>query len=68
MADEALDVLTGLWSGQPFSYHGTHFEVSEISCLPRAGAAAADPDLDRQRRPRRRTRSRTPLTPAIGTG
>jgi alkanesulfonate monooxygenase SsuD/methylene tetrahydromethanopterin reductase-like flavin-dependent oxidoreductase (luciferase family) len=35
MADEALEVLTGLWSGQPFSYHGTHFQVSEITCLPR---------------------------------
>lgn len=22
MLDEALDVLTGLWSGEPFSYHG----------------------------------------------
>jgi hypothetical protein len=35
MVDEALEVLTGLWSGQPFSYHGTHFQVSEITCLPR---------------------------------
>jgi len=24
MLDEALDVLVGLWSGQPFSYHGEH--------------------------------------------
>jgi hypothetical protein len=35
MVDEALEVLTGLWSGQPFSYQGTHFQVSEIICLPR---------------------------------
>ena len=35
MVDEALEMLTGLWSGQPFSYQGTHFQVSEIICLPR---------------------------------
>jgi hypothetical protein len=34
VADEALEVLTGMWSGQPFSYHGTHFQVSELICLP----------------------------------
>lgn len=33
--DEALEVLTRMWSGQPFSYHGRHFRVSEITCLPR---------------------------------
>jgi alkanesulfonate monooxygenase SsuD/methylene tetrahydromethanopterin reductase-like flavin-dependent oxidoreductase (luciferase family) len=35
LVDEALEVLTGMWSGQPFSYHGTHFQVSEMTCLPR---------------------------------
>jgi alkanesulfonate monooxygenase SsuD/methylene tetrahydromethanopterin reductase-like flavin-dependent oxidoreductase (luciferase family) len=35
IVDEALEVLTGMWSGTPFSYHGTHFRVSEMSCLPR---------------------------------
>ena len=35
MVDEALEVLTGLWSGRPFRYHGRHFQVSEITCLPR---------------------------------
>ena len=35
MLDEALEVLTGLWSGQPFSYPGRHFRVSEMTCLPR---------------------------------
>ena len=35
IVDEALEVLAGLWSGKPFSYHGTHFRVSEITCLPR---------------------------------
>jgi probable F420-dependent oxidoreductase len=35
MVDEALQVLTGMWSGQPFSYQGRHFRVSEMTCLPR---------------------------------
>jgi probable F420-dependent oxidoreductase len=34
VADEALEVLTGMWSGQPFSYHGRHFQVTEVTCLP----------------------------------
>jgi probable F420-dependent oxidoreductase len=34
MLDEALDVLTGLWTGKPFSYSGTFFRVSEVICLP----------------------------------
>jgi probable F420-dependent oxidoreductase len=35
MLDEALDVLTGLWSGEPFSYQGAHYQVREITFLPR---------------------------------
>ncbi len=35
MVDEALEVLTGMWPGKPFSYHGRHFHVSELTCLPR---------------------------------
>src|SRR6266508_1963067 len=35
MVDEALEVLTGMWSGKPFSYDGSHFRVSEMTCLPR---------------------------------
>jgi alkanesulfonate monooxygenase SsuD/methylene tetrahydromethanopterin reductase-like flavin-dependent oxidoreductase (luciferase family) len=33
--DEALDVLVGLWSGQPFSYQGEHYRVNEVTLLPR---------------------------------
>ena len=33
--DEGLDVLTGLWSGEPFSYHGEHFRVEGARFLPR---------------------------------
>src|SRR5262249_1398839 len=32
--DEALDVLVGLWSGEPFSYQGRHFQVHEMTFLP----------------------------------
>jgi hypothetical protein len=34
MLDEALDVLVGLWTGQPFSYHGQHYQVDEMTLLP----------------------------------
>jgi alkanesulfonate monooxygenase SsuD/methylene tetrahydromethanopterin reductase-like flavin-dependent oxidoreductase (luciferase family) len=34
MLDEALDVLTGLWSGEPFSYHGKHYTISDAQHLP----------------------------------
>ncbi|HEX6290969.1 MAG TPA: LLM class flavin-dependent oxidoreductase [Herpetosiphonaceae bacterium] len=32
--DEALEILVGLWSGQPFSYQGTHYQVQEMTFLP----------------------------------
>ena len=35
MLDEALDVLVGLWSGEPFSYTGQHYRVREVTFLPR---------------------------------
>ena len=34
MLDEALDVLTGLWTGEPFSYSGKHYTISDALCLP----------------------------------
>ncbi len=27
LMDEGLDILTGLWHGQPFSYEGTHYKI-----------------------------------------
>jgi alkanesulfonate monooxygenase SsuD/methylene tetrahydromethanopterin reductase-like flavin-dependent oxidoreductase (luciferase family) len=35
MVDEGLDVLVGLWSGEPFSYRGRHFTVEDMTMLPR---------------------------------
>lgn len=34
LLDEGLDILTGLWRGQPFSYHGKHYTIQETSFLP----------------------------------
>lgn len=33
--DEALDILAGLWSGEPFSYEGDHFTVEDAALLPK---------------------------------
>jgi alkanesulfonate monooxygenase SsuD/methylene tetrahydromethanopterin reductase-like flavin-dependent oxidoreductase (luciferase family) len=35
MLDEALEVLVGLWSGEPFRYQGTFYQVQEVTFLPR---------------------------------
>lgn len=32
--DEALDVVTGLWSGEAFSHHGKHYKVEDVTFLP----------------------------------
>ena len=34
LLDEGLDILTGLWRGQPFSYDGKHYQVRETSFMP----------------------------------
>lgn len=33
--DEALDVIVGLWSGEPFSYQGRYFQVDYMTFLPK---------------------------------
>lgn len=35
LLDEALDVIVGMWSGEPFSYEGDHYRVKETTFLPR---------------------------------
>lgn len=32
--DEALEILTGLWTGQPFSYAGKHYHLDDVTFLP----------------------------------
>jgi alkanesulfonate monooxygenase SsuD/methylene tetrahydromethanopterin reductase-like flavin-dependent oxidoreductase (luciferase family) len=33
LVDESLDVITGLWSGEPFLFDGRHYHVSESTFL-----------------------------------
>ena len=33
--DEGLDILEGLWSGEPFSYQGDEYQVDDAAFLPR---------------------------------
>ena len=35
MADEQLEILHGLWSGEEFSYHGKYYKIDEVRFLPR---------------------------------
>jgi alkanesulfonate monooxygenase SsuD/methylene tetrahydromethanopterin reductase-like flavin-dependent oxidoreductase (luciferase family) len=30
LLDEGLDILTGLWKGQPFSYNGKHYQIKPL--------------------------------------
>ena len=34
LLDESLDILAGLWSGEPFSYSGAHYTLQEMRFLP----------------------------------
>ena len=33
--DETLEILTGLWSGQPFGHEGTHYRFPPMAFMPR---------------------------------
>jgi alkanesulfonate monooxygenase SsuD/methylene tetrahydromethanopterin reductase-like flavin-dependent oxidoreductase (luciferase family) len=30
LLDESLKIRTGLWSGEPFSYEGEHYQIKEM--------------------------------------
>ncbi len=32
--DESLDIITGLWTGKEFSYHGKHYEIEKARFTP----------------------------------
>ncbi len=34
LLDESLDILTGLWGGEPFSYEGEHYRMGEMTFRP----------------------------------
>lgn len=33
LVDEGLDILTGLWKGQPFNYEGKHYHIKETKFI-----------------------------------
>lgn len=35
LLDEGLEILTGLWSGEPFRYEGKHHRLDEMTFIPR---------------------------------
>jgi len=35
MLDEGLEIIAGLWSGEPFSFRGKYFAVEDVTFLPR---------------------------------
>ncbi|MBA3851642.1 MAG: LLM class flavin-dependent oxidoreductase, partial [Chloroflexi bacterium] len=35
LLDEGLEILTGLWSGEPFRYAGKHHRLDEMTFIPR---------------------------------
>lgn len=34
LLDEGLEILTGLWRGQPFTYHGKHYKIKPATFQP----------------------------------
>jgi alkanesulfonate monooxygenase SsuD/methylene tetrahydromethanopterin reductase-like flavin-dependent oxidoreductase (luciferase family) len=34
LVDEGLEIITGLWKGQPFSFSGKHYQIQELDHLP----------------------------------
>jgi alkanesulfonate monooxygenase SsuD/methylene tetrahydromethanopterin reductase-like flavin-dependent oxidoreductase (luciferase family) len=34
MLDEGLEILTGLWTGEPYEFHGSHYEVESVTFKP----------------------------------
>ncbi len=34
LLDEGLDIITGLWAGQPFNYDGKHYHIKETAFFP----------------------------------
>lgn len=34
MLDEGLEILAGLWTGEPFEFHGTHYDLEPVTFRP----------------------------------
>ena len=48
LLDEGLEVLTGLWSGEPFAHRGRALHRPRGRAFARRRCSAADPGLDRR--------------------
>lgn len=35
MLDEGLEILTGLWTGEPYEFHCDHYDLEQVTFLPR---------------------------------
>lgn len=66
MLDEALAIITGLWSGEPFAFDGEHFHLAEVTFQPRPAQQPRIPiwvvgawPADATRWPRKKSMRRT---------
>ena len=59
MLDEALEIVAGLWSGEPFSFEGEHYRVKEMTFLPRPAQSPRIPVWVVGAWPRERSMRRT---------
>jgi alkanesulfonate monooxygenase SsuD/methylene tetrahydromethanopterin reductase-like flavin-dependent oxidoreductase (luciferase family) len=45
LLDESIDILTGLWAGQPFEYQGQHYHISEFKFTHQPPAPVQQPRI-----------------------
>ncbi len=45
LLDESIDILTGLWGGQPFEYQGKHYRVGEFKFAHQPPAPVQQPHI-----------------------
>jgi len=69
MLDEALEVIDGLWRGEPLSFEGTHYSLDDITLRPRPLQQPRIPiwiggQLTRRRCRRRRSTQSAPTSQA----
>ncbi len=72
MLDEALEILTGLWSGAPFAFEGKHYRLEKVHFLPRPVQRPRIPIwvavMWPRRRPLRRAARYDGVAPIVYTG
>jgi alkanesulfonate monooxygenase SsuD/methylene tetrahydromethanopterin reductase-like flavin-dependent oxidoreductase (luciferase family) len=45
LLDESIDILTGLWGGQPFIYEGKHYQLDEFTFVHQPPAPVQQPRI-----------------------